>query len=75
MFLGGQAVTLEAAAGQTLTVQGQIADQSSFAGTVEIAGPGVVNLAASNSFFGYFALDGGTLRLSAVGAAGSGRSP
>jgi hypothetical protein len=81
-IMGDQTVTLAAVAGQTLTINDQISDQSGSdptdsygdpgAGTLAIAGAGTIVLAAANDFTGGLVLQGGTLDLAAVGAAGSG---
>ena len=79
---GDETITLGAgqASGQTTEIDGVIADQSGNGGTgsnagagaLEIAGSGIVDLAANNSFTGGIMLDSGTLVLGAVGAAGTG---
>jgi hypothetical protein len=81
LFLqGNQSVTLDPAAGQSLTISGVIADQagslptaaSKGAGGLVLNGAGVVTLDATNSFTGNTTLDAGTLDLAAFGAGGSG---
>jgi autotransporter-associated beta strand protein len=77
---GNETITLSAAAGTTLTIDDQIADQTGAAGkaatpgtgALAIAGSGTVLLAAANSFHGGIAIQSGTLDLAAAGAAGSG---
>jgi hypothetical protein len=65
-------------AGQTTSVSGVIADEhgsvssDSNMGSLTIAGLGMVDLTAANTFAGGVTLDGGTLELGANSAAGSG---
>jgi hypothetical protein len=81
MFIqGDQSVTLAPAAGDALTISGEISDQSGSggtgadagAGTLVIAGAGTVTLAATNDYTGGTTLEEGTLVLAAPGASGSG---
>ena len=78
---GNQSITLAPAAGQTLTIDGDIADQTGSGGTGGNAGAGslvvgaagVVKLTSSNNTFtGGITLDSGTLELVQPGSAGSG---
>ncbi len=77
---GSQSVTLDPAAGQSLTIGGVIADQSGSlptaasqgAGGLVLNGAGSVTLDAANTYTGGTTLDAGTLDLAANGAAGSG---
>ncbi len=77
---GNQTETLAAAAGQTLTIDGVIADQSGSGATgantgvggLVISGPGTVALNLANTFTGGINLEEGTLLLGAGDAAGAG---
>ena len=74
---GNQAITFAPGGGQTLTVQGVIADENSIspgagAGSVVVDGDGVVKLVANNSYTGGTSLESGTLELVSRWAAGTG---
>ncbi len=77
-----ESLTLDPAAGQTLTIAGVIADQTGSGGTglnagagslvVGAIGTGTVLLQAANTYFGGSTLASGTLEIAAGGSAGSG---
>ncbi len=77
---GNETITLAATASSPLIENGVIADQTgsggkgntSGTGGIIIAGTGLVELAAANSFFGGITLLSGTLDLAEAGAAGAG---
>jgi hypothetical protein len=78
---GNQAVGFAPAAGQTITVGGIIADQTGSGGTgtnagagsIVLNGAGRLTLSAANTYTGGTTLENtGTLRLTALGAAGTG---
>lgn len=77
---GTRPVILAPGAGQTLTISGVIADMTGShdpsgqtgAGSLIINGPGLVVLAASNTFTGGIQLEAGTLAVGTDGALGSG---
>jgi len=86
MFLqGDQTQTLQAAAGQTLTIAGGIADETGSdptmqagdgtgtgAGALLIEGPGTVEFTAANSYTGGTTIEDGALDLVGRGSAGTG---
>jgi hypothetical protein len=83
IFTSGNSIRLEPAAGQTLTITDQIADQTGSdptniyndPGTTNLfilGGSGTVVLDAANHFAGGISLETGTLELGVQGAAGSG---
>lgn len=72
---GNQSVTLSTVSGQTLTVSGAITDQggNGGTGTLVVAGPGMIDLQASNNFGGGIQIQQEvTLELGASSAAGAG---
>ena len=77
---GDETQTFEAAAGQTLTVDSDIADQTGSGGTgsnagvagIFITGAGTVTLQGDNTFTGGITLNSGTLELGEEDSAGSG---
>jgi len=74
---GNNTVTLAAPTGAALTIDNVIADEQGSGGVglgkLSIGPGGTVNLAATNTFAGGIIVTGGTLALSAPGAAGSGQ--
>ncbi|HZZ88160.1 MAG TPA: autotransporter-associated beta strand repeat-containing protein, partial [Caulobacteraceae bacterium] len=69
---GGPRASLEATAGQTMTISGAIADLYGPGLGVEIVGPGTVVLSAANSFAGGVGIQSGVLELANASASGSG---
>ena len=77
MFIDGDTtVSLAAPTGTTVTISNVIADEQGSGGigkgTLSIGAGGTVDLDATNTFAGGITIKGGTLELSAPGAAGSG---
>ncbi len=77
MFIDGDTtVSLAAPTGTTVTIGNVIADEQGSGGigkgTLSIGAGGTVDLDATNTFTGGITIKGGTLELSAPGAAGSG---
>jgi hypothetical protein len=78
MFIDGDTtVSLAAPTGTTVTISNVIADEQGSGGigkgTLSIGAGGTVDLDATNTFAGGITIKGGTLELSAPGAAGSGQ--
>ena len=78
MFIDGDTtVTLAAPTGAALTISNVIADEKGSGGvgkgTLSIGTGGTVDLDATNTFTGGITIKGGTLELSAPGAAGTGQ--
>ena len=75
VFLGGGVLTLSGTGGST-TYPGSISDlggaSANTGGSLVMAGPGLQNLAGSNSYSGGTQVTGGTLQLGNVNALGSG---
>ena len=74
---GNNTISLAAPTGAVLPIDNVIADETGSGGVglgkLSIGPGGTVNLAATNSFAGGIVITGGTLELSAPGAAGSGQ--
>jgi hypothetical protein len=74
---GDTTVSLATPTGTTLTISNVIADEQGSGGigkgTLAIGAGGTIDLAATNTFTGGVVIKGGTLELSAPGAAGSGQ--
>ena len=69
---GGQSVTLEASAGQSMTVSGPIANEYGSNAGLIIQGAGAVTLSGANTFAGGISLQSGVLDFANASAAGSG---